>query len=87
MRNYREVEDAPVLKPLSVRAMNPTPNAQIRQYFKDDTFYENDVNARGLCDATTAFVCEAFSPYAATVKVRGTFSALGETQAPQRLWW
>ena len=45
---------------------------QIRQYFKDDTFYVTDLEARGLCDddmETTAFVCEEFGPSAATVKV------------------
>ncbi|CAM9375513.1 unnamed protein product, partial [Sphacelaria rigidula] len=47
--------------------------AMIRQYFKDDTFYVNDLNSRGLCGASTAFACEGFSPYAATVKVRGIF--------------
>ncbi|CAM9771338.1 unnamed protein product, partial [Sphacelaria rigidula] len=47
--------------------------AMIRQYFKDETFYVNDLNSRGLCGASTAFACEAFAPYAATVKVRGIF--------------
>lgn len=45
---------------------------QIRQYFKDDTFYVTDLEARGLCDDdmdTTAFPCEEFGPSAATVKV------------------
>ncbi len=47
---------------------------QVRQYFKNSTFYEADVTQRGLCaeltNGTNAFACEAFSPSAATVKVR-----------------
>lgn len=51
-------------------------SAQIRQYFKDSSFYEDDVTRRGLCsdlsnaNLTNSFTCEAFSPSAATVKVR-----------------
>ena len=47
---------------------------QIRQYFKDESFYAADVTSRGLCgklvNATNTFTCEAFSPSSATVKVR-----------------
>lgn len=45
---------------------------QIRQYFKDDTFYVTDLEDRGLCDddiTTTTFACTEFDPSAATVKV------------------
>lgn len=56
---------------------------QIRQYFKNETFYADDVVQRGLCaelsneNYTNAFTCEAFSPAAATVKVssRSNFDA------------
>lgn len=68
-QNVRLHPGVETLISLSVPAVNPTPHEQIRQYFQDDTFYVNDVNTRGLCDTTTAFICEAFSPYAATVKV------------------
>ena len=47
---------------------------QVRQYFKEESFYAADVNSRGLCgeliNATNAFACEAFFPSSATVKVR-----------------
>lgn len=53
--------------------MNVFPE-QIRQYFKNESFYAADVNSRGLCgeitNATNTFACEAFSPSSATVKVR-----------------
>lgn len=48
----------------------------MRQYFTDESFYAEDMDQRGLCDVspgdtpTTAFICDAFSPSAATVKVR-----------------
>ncbi|CAN0509131.1 unnamed protein product, partial [Scytosiphon promiscuus] len=45
---------------------------QIRQYFKNESFYAADVNSRGLCgeivNATNTFACEAFSPSSATLK-------------------
>lgn len=48
---------------------------QIRQYFKDSAFYLGDLEARGLCaNDTSSFVCQAFSPSAATVKVRAVYS-------------
>lgn len=51
--------------PLSIHRL------QIRQYFKDSSFYVTDLEARGLCNGTSsAFVCEEFDPSAATVKVR-----------------
>lgn len=40
---------------------------QVRQYFKDKSFYYADVKARGFCDE--GFLCEGFSASAATVKV------------------
>ncbi|CBN77323.1 Peptidase S8 and S53, subtilisin, kexin, sedolisin [Ectocarpus siliculosus] len=40
--------------------------AMIRQYFVDETFYTADVTARGFC--SDGFICEGFSPSAATVK-------------------
>lgn len=43
---------------------------QVRQYFSDPMFYAHDVEARGLCGESSNFTCEAFSPSAATVKVR-----------------
>lgn len=48
---------------------------QIRQYFRNASFYEDDVTRRGLCadlpnaNDTNSFICEAFSPAAATLKV------------------
>ena len=55
------------------RAVHVHPE-QIRQYFKDESFYAADVNARGLCGEqvteTNTFACEAFSPSSATVKVK-----------------
>ncbi|CAM9790716.1 unnamed protein product, partial [Ectocarpus fasciculatus] len=41
-------------------------SAMIRQYFVDETFYTADVTARGFC--SDGFICEGFSPSAATVK-------------------
>lgn len=41
---------------------------QIRQYFKDSSFYVADAWLRGLCP-NPQFICEAFAPSAATVKV------------------
>ena len=57
---------------------------QIRQYFKDESFYAADVNSRGLCgeipNAINTFACEAFSPSSATVKVGIALSARRSTQ-------
>lgn len=44
-----------------------TPLSQVRQYFRDSSFYAADVNARGFCG--DGFSCEGFSASAATVKV------------------
>ena len=56
---------------------------QIRQYFKDESFYAADVNSRGLCgelvNPTNTFTCEAFSPSSATVKVRTALYGRGST--------
>ena len=56
---------------------------QIRQYFKDESFYAADVNSRGLCgelvNETKLFASEAFSPASATVKVRTTLPARRST--------
>lgn len=40
---------------------------QVRQYFSDSSFYAKDVSSRGFCDG--GFICDDFSPSAATVKV------------------
>ena len=51
---------------------------QVRQYFVDSNFYARDVKARGFCD--DGFVCNEFSPSAATVKVSGMRSgSIAET--------
>ncbi|CAM9477974.1 unnamed protein product [Choristocarpus tenellus] len=42
--------------------------AIVRQYFRDDAFYINDLNARGVCINGSPFQCDAFSPSGATVK-------------------
>lgn len=50
---------------------------QVRQYFKDGTFYVADAEARELCPfntsstaTSTPLLCEEFDPSAATTKVR-----------------
>lgn len=40
---------------------------QVRQYFSDSSFYAKDVSSRDFCDG--GFICDDFSPSAATVKV------------------
>lgn len=40
---------------------------QVRQYFRDSSFYAADVEARDFCGE--GFICEGFSASAATVKV------------------
>ncbi|CAM9309050.1 unnamed protein product [Choristocarpus tenellus] len=42
--------------------------ALVRQYFKNETFYVNDFETRGVCQDGSPFQCEAFSPSGATVK-------------------
>lgn len=54
---------------------SPSDDEKVRQYFKDESFYVADVEQRGHCvdstDVDTAnFICDPFSPSAATVKVR-----------------
>lgn len=45
----------------------------MRQYFSDPSYYANDVQTRGMCSGGASnFLCEAFSPSSATVKVLGT---------------
>eukprot|EP00903_Cladosiphon_okamuranus_P018381 g16907.t1 len=64
--------------------------AMVRQYFKNSSFYEDDVTRRGLCaessnaNYTNAFTCEAFSPSAATVKALLINSAdlMGQSSEP-----
>ncbi|CAB1107200.1 unnamed protein product [Ectocarpus sp. CCAP 1310/34] len=56
--------------------------AMVRQYFVDETFYTADVTARGFC--SDGFICEGFSPSAATVKALLINSAnlMGESSQP-----
>ncbi|CAM9966840.1 unnamed protein product [Scytosiphon promiscuus] len=44
--------------------------ALVRQYFKDASFFADDIESRGGCtnQNSTAFQCDAFAPSAATVK-------------------
>ncbi|CAM9635784.1 unnamed protein product [Ectocarpus sp. 4 AP-2014] len=57
-------------------------SAMVRQYFVNETFYTADVTARGFC--SDGFICEGFSPSAATVKALLINSAnlMGESSKP-----
>ncbi|CAN0465285.1 unnamed protein product, partial [Ectocarpus sp. 8 AP-2014] len=57
-------------------------SAMVRQYFVNETFYTADVTARGFC--SDGFICEGFSPSAATVKALLINSAnlMGESSQP-----
>ncbi|CBN77322.1 peptidase S8 and S53 [Ectocarpus siliculosus] len=57
-------------------------SAMVRQYFVNETFYTADVTSRGFC--SDGFICEGFSPSAATVKALLINSAnlMGESSQP-----